>query len=66
MSASPRKLLRRAQDSLQQIDVTLERHPQARTELAATIGAEGMEALARATADVDAMVAAMSPAKPDR
>lgn len=50
MSSSPRKLLRRALDALRQIQETTDRYPDARRELEATLGSDGLAELDRARA----------------
>lgn len=53
MSASPRKLLKRAQDAFEQLREVLERHPEAQEALVRDLGPARVAALDRAAAAVD-------------
>jgi hypothetical protein len=61
VSASPRKLVRRANDALQQLVETLERYPEARRELVAKLGEQQTEELLQAARIVAAAARALPP-----
>ena len=63
MSGSPRKLLRRALDALRQIEEIAERYPEARAELATTLGPAQMDDLLRARRSVEAALDALEAAR---
>lgn len=59
MSGSPRKLLRRALDALQQVEEVAARYPEARAELATTLGPDRMARLLEARRSVEAALTAL-------